>query len=145
MSIATEQDIADRLGRELDEQEATIVGVRLDDVEELIFQRIPDLGQKIADGKVRERLVVMVECEAVMRLIKNQDGYTSETDGNYTYQISSQVASGRLTVEPYEWSLLGVRSSVVVIGPRIRMARKSWWHHYAEPDEDGDLDTAVWA
>lgn len=161
MAYADASDIEQRLGRVLDESEQQIVETRLDDAEELIFFRIPDLAQKIADGKIRERLVVMVEAEAVMRLIKNPEGFTSETDGNYTYQISARVASGRLTIEDDEWKLLGVRSSVGMVQTKIRTPgsykrNPNWCFEagsgspYCAPSCssegcDTGLDTAVWA
>jgi len=170
VAYATAQDIEDRLGRELDESEATIVNTRLEDAEELIYRRIPDLAQRVDDGKIRERLIVMVECEAVMRLIRNPEGYTQETDGNYSYSIDSRVASGRLSILPEEWALLGVARTIGVISPRIRCSPGVWklnpnWSFEAGPDAalmayvtsvdcchpDGhhhghgdDLDTAVW-
>lgn len=119
MAYATPIDIQERLGRDLDETEAIIVGTRLEDAEELIIQRIPDLTEQVTSGKLRERLIVMVECETVMRLIRNPEGYTQETDGNYSYTIDAQVASGRLSMLPEEWALLGVRRSIVMISPTI--------------------------
>jgi len=166
VAYATAADIEARLGRELDESEATIVEARLDDVEEMIFLRIPDLTEKVDSGKIRERLVVMVECEAVMRLIRNPEGYTQETDGNYSYVVDASVASGRLTILPEEWAMLGVAQSVTVISPRIKRRPGMWkinpnWSFESGPDapllayvtsvecgpdEDGEnLDTAVWA
>jgi len=121
MAYATAEDIADRLGRDLDEGEERIVSARLDDVEEMILARIPSLPEKVDDGVIRERLVVMVESEALMRLIKNPAGYTQETDGNYSYSISTRVASGRLEILPEEWALLGIRASVALIAPKIKM------------------------
>lgn len=119
MAYATPNDIQERLGRELDESEATIVATRLEDAEELILSRIPDLTEQIDGGKLRQRLVVMVESEVVMRLIRNPEGYTQETDGNYSYTIDARVASGHLSILPEEWSLLGVRRSIVMIAPNI--------------------------
>lgn len=161
MAFATPTDIEQRLGRELDESEATIVSTRLEDAEELIFQRIPDLAQKIADGKLRQRLVVMVECEAVIRLIRNPEGYTQETDGNYSYTIDARVASGRLSILSEEWTMLGVSRSVLLISPDIKFPAGMWRRNpnYAfeaglyppyglvqssECEADPDQDTAVW-
>lgn len=109
MAYATEQDVEDRLGRDLDDSEAQIVNARLDDVEEIIKSRIPDLDAKILDGSVSERLVIMVEADAILRLVRNPDGYSQETDGNYSYSLSRDVASGKLEILPAEWRLLGVR------------------------------------
>lgn len=161
MAYATPTDIEQRLGRTLDDSEATIVGARLEDIEELIFQRIPDLGEKIASGKIRQRLVVMVESEAVMRLIRNPDGYTQETDGNYSYTIDARVASGRLSILPDEWAMLGVNRSVVLLSPDINLpsGMLKMNPNYAfeagifppcaittssECTTDNSLDTAVW-
>jgi len=163
VAYATPEDIEQRLGRELDVSEATIVAARLDDVEELIFQRIPDLTQKVIDGKLRERLIVMVECEAVMRMIRNPDGYTQETDGNYSYTIDARVASGRLTILPEEWAMLGVSRSILLISPTIKYPAGMWKRNPNYAFESGimppwacvtssectegttDQDTAVWA
>ena len=64
--------------------------------------------------------VVQVEADAVLRLVRNPDGYASETDGTYGYTFSRAVASGELEITPEEWARLGVhkgRFSVLV--PRI--------------------------
>ena len=119
VAYATPDDVQLRFNRELDSDERESVEVRLDDVEEMIRLRIPDLDAKIEDGSIRLRLVVAVECEAVLRLIRNPDGYTEETDGNYSYSISDKVASGKLTIEPDEWKLLGVKSGAALMGIRI--------------------------
>lgn len=144
MSYAVPADVESRLvGRTLDEQEAEVIQTRLDDVEELIRLRIPDLDDKVALGEIRERLIVMVEAEAVLRLIRNPEGLTQETDGNYSYSISSRVSSGVLEILPEEWRLLGVRSSVALIMTQIMMPLPT--AHEANPNGDFEPDTAVWA
>jgi len=125
MAYATPDDVQLRFNRELDPDERQSVEVRLDDVEEMIRLRVPDLDAKIEDGSIRRRLVVAVECEAVLRLIRNPDGFTEETDGNYSYSISAKVASGQLTIEPDEWKLLGVKSGAALLGTRI-MGPHGW-------------------
>lgn len=119
MAYATVTDVEARLGRELDEAEAQVVSVRLEDAELILRSRIPDLDERIADGRIQEAAVVMIECEMVLRLVRNPEGYTAETDGNYSYQISSDVASGRLSVLPYEWGLIGIRGSIYSIAPYV--------------------------
>lgn len=121
MAYATSQDVATRLGRDLDESEEQIVQVRLDDVERIIMTRLPDLHGMILDGELDQGLVIMIECEAVLRLIRNQEGYTSETDGNYTYSISSRVASGRIEILDHEWAMLGVARTFRVFSPAIHL------------------------
>jgi hypothetical protein len=116
MAYATPTDVEDRLGRPLDELQ-TIVAVRLGDAERLIRVRKPTLDDDITSGALDVDLVKQIEAEAVLRLIKNLDGYTSESDGNYAVQISALVASGRLTIEDHEWVLLGVSQGVFVVRP----------------------------
>lgn len=81
MAYATASDVEDRLGRELDSSETQIVNTRLDDVERLIKARIKDLDDLVDAGEPDEDLVVQIEAEAVLRLIRNPEGLTSETDG----------------------------------------------------------------
>lgn len=119
MAYATPADVEARLGRDLDADETALVSTRLEDAELLIKMRIPDLDQRIIDGLISEAAVVMVESEMVLRLIRNPDGYQSETDGNYTYQLRSDVSSGLLEVLPSEWNLLGLRGGVFTIRPYV--------------------------
>lgn len=119
MAYATVADVEARLGRPLEAGETTVVQTRLNDVELLIRSRIPDLDAKVADGTLDVEVVIMVESEAVLRLIRNPEGYTAETDGNYSYQISVKVASGRIDILASEWALLGVRAGAYVIRPYI--------------------------
>lgn len=117
MAYATVADVEARLGRTLDASESQIVSTRLNDVELMIRHRIPDLDTKVSTGEIDPAVVVMVECEAILRLIRNPEGFTAETDGNYSYQISAQVASGRLDILSGEWALLGVRNGAFTIRP----------------------------
>lgn len=119
MAYATPQDVVDRLGRPLETDEVSVVQTRLNDVELLIRSRIPDLDARVADGTLDVEIVIMIEAEAVLRLIRNPEGYTAETDGNYSYQISVKVASGRIDILASEWALLGVRAGAYVIRPYI--------------------------
>lgn len=155
MSYATVEDVQRRFVRDLEDQEEIVVAARLDDVENIILSRIPDLEEKVASGKIRESVVVMIEAEAVLRLIRNPDGYSQETDGNYSYSISSQVASGRLSITDDEWRMLGIRHGVAMVAPTIvlpgRYGRcnpnadfESGLPWGSGGGSDGD-DTAVWA
>ncbi|GGU45905.1 Gp19/Gp15/Gp42 family protein [Lentzea flava] len=122
MAYATVDDVEDRLGRELDDQEARIVNTRLNDAELLIRSRIPDLDARITSGRLDVMTVRMIEAEAVLRLVRNPSGFASETDGSYSYTLSEQVASGRLEILADEWSLLGIRRGAYVIRPLLRPA-----------------------
>lgn len=107
-TYATATDVANRLGRELSPEETTLVTTRLADTERMILRRIPDLADQITAGAVAEADVIQVEAEAVLRVVRNPDGYRQETDGNYSYMLSAEAASGVLDIKPAEWKLLGV-------------------------------------
>lgn len=118
MTYATAEDVAARLGRELSTEETALVAVRLADVERMILRRVPDLAEKITAEDVDEADVVQVEADAVVRLVRNPEGYLSETDGNYTYMFS-QATTGQLEITAREWQLLGVRVGLTVLAPSI--------------------------
>lgn len=96
-----------------------MVSTRLEDAERLIKSRIPDLDQKITDGDIAVDLVKMIEANAVVRLVRNPNAYTGETDGNYSYQINWKTATGELEILDNEWALLGISQAVYVIAPML--------------------------
>ncbi|BBX69418.1 Gp19/Gp15/Gp42 family protein [Mycolicibacterium psychrotolerans] len=125
MAHATAADVAALLARELSTEETTMVERRLEQAERLILRRIPDLDEKITAGELDEADVIDVEAEAVLRIVRNPDGYTMESDGSYTYQLSQETASGKLEILPSEWELLGVRArGMFQIVPNV--ARSTW-------------------
>lgn len=119
MAYATPADVEARLGRELTAEETALVSTRLEDAELILKMRIPDLDQRIIDGLIIEAAVVMVESDMILRLIKNLDGYESENDGSYGYQLRVEVASGLLEVLPADWNRLGIRGGVYTIKPYV--------------------------
>ncbi len=107
MAYATTDDVAVRWARTPSEEESDLIAVRLSDVERIIRKRIPDLDDQVLTGKLDVADVVQVETDAVLRLIRNPEGFVSETDGNYTYQFSHTAKAGVLEILPEEWALLG--------------------------------------
>lgn len=114
MAYAQVKDVIDRLGRDLDVSETTLVEARLGDIELVIKARIPDLDTRALDAEYLLRLV-MVEAEAVVRYVRNPTGIVGESDGNYSYRLNWSTVSGRMGVEPHEWRLLGVNSALFQI------------------------------
>lgn len=113
MAYATSDDVATRWGHTLSPEETGLVNVRLEDVERMIRRRIPDLDDRVSAGLINAEDVVQVESDAVLRLARNPDGYLSETDGDYTYTLSKDLAGGKLEILPDEWAALGVSGSGV--------------------------------
>ena len=111
MAYATSDDVSVRWARSPSDEEAALIAVRLEDVERLIRKRIPTLDTMVADGDILEDDLIQVEADSVLRLVRNPEGFVSETDGNYTYQFSQQTSAGKLEILPEEWTLLGVAAS----------------------------------
>jgi hypothetical protein len=66
--------------------------------------------------------VVQIEADAVLRLVRNPDGYLSETDGNYTYMLRQDLSSGTLEVLDTDWDVLGViRQGFSILEPKVVM------------------------
>jgi hypothetical protein len=106
MAYATPADVEARLGRDLTVEEAAQVAVLLNDAEVLIKTRVPDLDALVADGTIDEALVVMVECNMVIRVLRNPEAFIAEQDGNYSYQRTAESAAGYLSLSDLEWSWL---------------------------------------
>jgi hypothetical protein len=122
VAMATVDDVELRWGRTPSDEETAVIETRLADVERMIYRRLPDLDQWIADGDVSLADVVQVESEVVLRLVRNPEGYLSESDGNYSYQMQRELASGRLTILPEEWEMLGYRRnrmSILIANPVV--------------------------
>jgi hypothetical protein len=118
MAYATATDVAVRWARTPTAEESALIEVRLADVERMILRKIPTLVAKVSAGTILLADLKQVESDAVLRLVRNPDGYLSESDGNYTYMLKSELASGRLEILPEEWEILGViRSRISFIDP----------------------------
>jgi Gp19/Gp15/Gp42-like protein len=123
-AYATHEDVQSRYEQELDARLEAIVDVRLGDAERLIRLRIKDLDARLLLDPMDPHYLDLealkqVESDMVLRLIRNPDGYSQESDGNYSYAIYQRVASGVLEVQSGEWALLGLRSGLWVLAPDL--------------------------
>ncbi|KZM68835.1 Gp19/Gp15/Gp42 family protein [Nocardia terpenica] len=124
MAYAEPADVAVRWGRTLTSEEKALITARLTDVERRIRRKISDLDKKIAAGTILRDDVVQVEADAVLRLVRNPDGYIQESDGSYSYMLSQEAASGKLEILPEEWELLGYRrTGMFMLVPTLAMPR----------------------
>ena len=132
MTYATVVDVSTRLGRSItDSNEIAQVQAWLEDVEAEILARIPDLPALITAGAPTVATVVRVEANAVIRKIRNPEGYTSETIDDYTYRYNEQVRRGDIFITDEEWALLlpGARSGAWTITPSGARRRDGEWVH----------------
>lgn len=127
MSFASIEDVEVRFFRDLTPEERPLVEARLEDAEQKLRARIPDLDSRVENDPVFASVVVRVCADAVIRLVRNPEGYVQETDGNYTYMLSQAHADGRLSFTPDEWLDLGVRSGagVIHVMPRLPASLRS--------------------
>jgi hypothetical protein len=132
VTYANVDDVAVRLGRPItDSNEVAQVNAWLEDTEALIRARIPDLDELVASGALDEDLVVLVECNAVVRKIKNPDGKLNEKIDDYSYALTDEAARGDLFLTDAEWALLepGGGHGAWTIRPAGALARNGWWLH----------------
>lgn len=123
MAFATAQDVVTLWAKEPEPEVMLLIERRLEQVERMILRRIPDLSTKAAASEIFEADLIDIEADAVLRLVRNPEGYMSETDGSYTYQLQQELSVGRLEILDDEWQILGVNrlSRMSVIAPSITM------------------------
>lgn len=122
MAYATDEDVAVLWARTPTDEEKALISRRLEQAERMIERRfrrslLPTIAEQILDGTLLEADVVQVEADAVLRLIRNPEGYLSETDGNYTYMLRADLATGQMAITAEDWATLGIvqsRMSVLV-------------------------------
>jgi len=123
VAYATASDVVTLWAKEPEPEVMALIERRLEQVERLIRRRIPSLDTLVSTSETFEADLIDIEADAVLRLVRNPEGYLSETDGAYTYQLQTDLNNGRLTVLDDEWTILGVYrlSRMSVIAPAITM------------------------
>lgn len=112
MALATVEDVTDRLGKPAEEDLAKLITRRLGDAERMIVRAFRDKGIELDVNHLPADLdaedLKQAEAEMVLRLARNPEGYFSETDGNYTYQLRQDLSTGVLELTPDDRELLGL-------------------------------------
>ncbi|EME18756.1 Gp19/Gp15/Gp42 family protein [Rhodococcus triatomae] len=111
MAYAAAADVTTLWAKEPEPEVITLIERRLEQVERMLRRRIPTLDAKVAASETYRADVIDTEADAVLRLVRNPEGYSSETDGSYTYELRSDLTAGTLTVTDAEWEILGVNST----------------------------------
>lgn len=127
VAVATIEDVQARLNRPLDATEVALAETLLDDAEAMIRRRIKDLDERVAADATYRALAVKIEANAVLRVIRNPEGYRQESNGTYSYALSAAVAAGHLFIMDSEWTELGASRAAFSIAPTVRTA-------YSTPD-----------
>ncbi|AWY03836.1 head-to-tail adaptor [Gordonia phage Nedarya] len=123
MAYATSTDVTELWAKEPEPEVITLINRRLAQVERMLKRRISNLDARVAISETYRADVIDIEADAVLRLVRNPEGYSSETDGNYTYQLHQDLITGKLQILDEEWETLGVRSTARfgVIVPNLVM------------------------
>lgn len=123
MAYATAGDVVTLWAKEPEPEVMLLIERRLEQVERIIRRRIPDLDAQVEDSATFEADLIDIEADSVLRLVRNPEGYISETDGAYTYQLQADLSGGRLQILDDEWTVLGVNrlSRMSIIEPQVTM------------------------
>lgn len=123
MAYATAEDVTTLWAKEPEPEVLALIERRLEQVERMILRKVPNLPVRVEANPIYKADVIDIEADAVLRLVRNPEGYMSETDGGYTYQLQTDLSSGRLEVRDEEWEILGVNSisRMSVIVPNLVM------------------------
>jgi hypothetical protein len=123
MAYATAHDVVTLWAKEPEPEVMVLIERRLEQVERMIRRRIPTLDAKVSASETFEADLIDIEADVVLRLVRNPEGYLSETDGAYTYQLQADLSGGRLTILDDEWQVLGVNrlSRMSIIDPQVTM------------------------
>ncbi|UJP39331.1 Gp19/Gp15/Gp42 family protein [Cellulomonas palmilytica] len=129
MTLARVEDVQTRLGRPIADDEAPQVDALLRDVEAMIRNRIRDLDDRALDPVFLE-LAVMVEANAVVRVLRNPEGLRTWTvavdDGSVTKTRDQATSAGGLYVTDDEWALLDPPDVPTAFSSPIRY--EPGWH-----------------
>lgn len=112
----TIDDVEDRW-RSLTPGEATQAQALLDFAWAVVVASVASVEDRLDDETLSRDLVVGVVVTAVLRVLKNPEGYRSETntegDSTWSFTREDGNASGRLFFEPGELALLEVNTEPV--------------------------------
>lgn len=108
MAYATAADVVTLWAKEPEAEVLELIERRLEQVERMIRRRVIDLDLRVELSETFEADLIDIEADAVLRLVRNPEGYISETDGTYTYQMQTDLSSGKLQITDEEWTILGV-------------------------------------
>ena len=80
---------------------------KVDEAVRLLLRKCPNLLERIDSGKLEKEFVEDTVAKAVLRVVRNPIGLTSESEGNYSYSLGNRVASGDIWYPDNELAALG--------------------------------------
>lgn len=115
MALATIADVEVEFGDIDAPEQRAKVGVLLERAEAQVRRVFSDLDARIVDGRTDRVLVVQVESEMVLAVLRNPDAVQAQTESegtgpftrSRTVTVNLQAASGLLRLTPEHRALLG--------------------------------------
>jgi len=93
--------------------EDRVVELALDAVA-MVRDAVPTVEARLTAGQLTRRTFCRVISDMVLRVVRNPQGFKSESDSSYSYTSGATVASGDLWIPDKDLALLrGVQSSGV--------------------------------
>lgn len=135
MTYAQITDVQARTLRTLTADQLALAAVRLGEVERRIRRRIPDLNARCTASAEYTQNVISVEANIVADFLANPDGYTSETDGNYSYTRSRAQVDAALTPSLEDWRLLAANTAFVITTFLDPLPSSPWVDPFLDDDD----------
>jgi len=92
--------------KSLSDAQKIVAQANLDDAWALLLHEVPDLEVNLTEGRVSEAVVRQVVCAAVLRVLKNPNGYKREEIDDYMRERAATTATGELFFTPEELARL---------------------------------------
>jgi hypothetical protein len=96
-----EDDIVSRF-RALDEDEKSVIGTMIADARDIVEDAAEAAGIPEPTTERGQRTYKRIIASIVIRVLRNPDGYLTETTDGYTYRRDSALSSGALYVSDSE-------------------------------------------
>jgi hypothetical protein len=96
----------------------------IDRAERRLERRVPDLAERISDGRLNSEDVADVVADIVARFLNNPKGYVGEHAGEvgYYYAQGQKVApAGKIAITDSDLADLGIRTGARVGSARLRV------------------------
>lgn len=113
------EDVRDAWNRPLPEARREYVERKLGEAHRLLRSpsNAPGLDLRVTSGQLDRELVGDIIVRMVIRVLRNPEGYRTESDGDYSYGRESGSSSGEVTVTDKDLEDLGFSSTTTYATP----------------------------
>ncbi|WP_159794463.1 Gp19/Gp15/Gp42 family protein [Puerhibacterium puerhi] len=87
---------------------------KIGDAVAFIDDMVPAAKRRLQSGQLSQRTYIKTVCDVVLRVLRDPEGYRSESDGTYSYTRSATVASGDMWLTNNDLTVLRGTTTPVV-------------------------------